>query len=163
ENHFGSQDLGRASRLFLPNGFNLLDCHLLLAPELRRLATFSEGQANDSDLPAALGIQRDCSSGPPHKICRMRAHHHRGFSLCHHLGLLAPGFQDRSSFPPLLVFSSTTYRNLIPERASFLARRIHRGRAVGMERFDRLEPPGLPLLAFSLTPSDRLPVRCEDQ
>src|SRR5262249_22552896 len=60
-------------------------------------------------------------------------------------------------------FSSPTYPNLILERALFLARRLRRGRTVGMERFDRLESPSLPLLAFALTPSDRLPVRGEDQ
>src|SRR5580704_15045623 len=35
--------------------------------------------------------------------------------------------------------------------------------AVGVEGLDRLQPPGLALLALLLGPDDRLPVGCEDE
>ena len=41
--------------------------------------------------------------------------------------------------------------------------RCDRRRAVGVERLDRLQPPGLALLAVGLGPDDRLPVGREDQ
>ena len=40
---------------------------------------------------------------------------------------------------------------------------IHGGRAVRVKRFNGLESPGLPLLAFFFRPDDRSPVRGEDQ
>src|SRR5690606_41058827 len=40
---------------------------------------------------------------------------------------------------------------------------LHRRRAVRVEGLDRLEPPGLALLALRLGPDDRLPVGGEDQ
>src|SRR6185369_13472214 len=39
----------------------------------------------------------------------------------------------------------------------------HRRRAVGVERLDRLQAPGLALLAFLLGPHDRLPVGRKDE
>jgi len=42
-------------------------------------------------------------------------------------------------------------------------RRGDRRRAVGVERLDRLEAPGLALLALLLGPHDRLPVGRQDQ
>src|SRR5580693_2849080 len=41
--------------------------------------------------------------------------------------------------------------------------RAHRRGAVGMERADRLQAPGLALGPLGLAPADRLPVRGEDQ
>src|SRR5262245_28208625 len=40
---------------------------------------------------------------------------------------------------------------------------LHRRRAVGVERLDCLQPPGLALLALLLGPDDRLPVGREDE
>ena len=45
---------------------------------------------------------------------------------------------------------------------SFLDGLFHYRRAVGVERFDRLEAPGLALLAFGLGPANRLPVRRQE-
>src|SRR6185369_17910288 len=39
----------------------------------------------------------------------------------------------------------------------------HRRRSMGVERLDRLQPPGLAFLALFLGPDDRLPVGREDQ
>src|SRR5471030_540282 len=49
-------------------------------------------------------------------------------------------------------------------KAWFLLRLArHRRRAVGVERLDGLQAPGLALLSFGLGPSDRLPVRRQYQ
>src|SRR5882672_9243654 len=44
-----------------------------------------------------------------------------------------------------------------------LASPLHRRRAVGMKRLDRLQPPRLALPALLLGPDDRLPVRRENE
>jgi len=44
-----------------------------------------------------------------------------------------------------------------------LASLPNRRRAVGMKRLDRLQPPGLALLALFLGPDDRFPVRRQDE
>jgi hypothetical protein len=50
-----------------------------------------------------------------------------------------------------------------PSRITQPNRPSHRRRAVGMKRLDRLQPPGLALLALFLGPHDRLPVGRQDE
>src|SRR5260370_34664722 len=50
-----------------------------------------------------------------------------------------------------------------PPKISQETSALDRRRAVGVEGLDRLQAPGLALLALLLGPDDRLPVGCEDQ
>src|SRR3954468_23182044 len=50
-----------------------------------------------------------------------------------------------------------------PAQKSVGSTALHRRRAVGVERLDRLQPPGLALLALFLGPDDRLPVGRENE
>src|SRR6266852_1498767 len=48
-------------------------------------------------------------------------------------------------------------------RSAGVADELNRRRPMGVERLDRLQSPGLSLLALFLGPHDRLPIRRQDQ
>src|SRR6185437_3632144 len=66
-----------------------LQRHAGLPPKLRRFAALAEGEADDADVVAPFGVERDGAAGAPHEIGAMRAHDQRSLGeLSHDVPLL---------------------------------------------------------------------------
>ena len=84
----------RLRRLFgfgAAGGFHLFQRHAGVFPELRAFTALAEGQADDGDVIAFLGMQGDGAAATPDEIGGMGADDERGLGLWHGVLRIAAG------------------------------------------------------------------------
>ena len=90
----GAEQFGGALGLVLAAGFDLLQRGAGFLPGELALAALAEGQADDLDAVAALGVQRDGAARAPDEIAGMGGDDEPGFLFGHEHSLFRAGSLD---------------------------------------------------------------------
>ncbi len=79
----GAENVGSLFGFGAARGFDLVEGHAVLAPELGAFAAFTEGKADDFDVVALLGMERDRTARAPYEVGGVGGNDQGGFLVGH--------------------------------------------------------------------------------